>query len=35
MPEINKKSRIIASRMVGKVEDRLMKFGEILKIRKH
>jgi hypothetical protein len=26
---------MIAGRMVGKVEDRLIKFGEIMKMRKH
>lgn len=26
-PKINKKSQIIASKMVGKVEDRLIKYG--------
>lgn len=26
---------MIAGRMVGKVEDRLIRFGEILKMRKH
>lgn len=32
-PKINEKSKCIASKMVGKVQDRLIKFGQIMKLK--